>query len=570
MAHETESPPGGAPSGRVTSPERPSPKSGVPLTVLEAGAVIGGFRLLAPIGAGGMARVWLADDEHLGRKVALKLLPPEEADDEGRARFLREARALARVDHPHVVHVFVSGIDGQIAWMALEYIEGDPLCDLVAGGALDEETALSLAAQVARGLAAVHKVGIVHRDIKPDNLLVDDGGMLRIVDFGVALFDEPGLGGFTTRSGIAVGTPHYMAPEQARGGRVDARADAWGLGATLYALLAGRPPYFANHEEPDLEILARVLREPAPDVRRLAPTVSAQTAAYLAVLLASDPEDRPMDLEVVADALEGLADTAMRRAEGGEAPSPWIPPPVVAAPAAPQSDPSEGWEASTDPSFRRGATTAPASASWMAAAVVVGGLLLVGGAAALVLTRGLWAPAPAPTMARQTDAAPAVERATRAELKVPLAPPVALAPAAAEELAVKPLGPPSLEEQARALAERASAAGMDAPAALAALIELGPEATPFLVELAKAPGSPGRAAVTRLGEARAARHVAALQAALFEADRRRAFEAVGALLELRNMEALTLLQRAADQHDDERVREAARKAARSMFSVEGD
>lgn len=284
------------------------------------GARVAHYRVLSQIGAGGMSRVFLAEDERLSRKVALKTLPPEDADEEGRARFLREAQALARVAHKNVVQVFASGIDEDMAWMALEYVEGEPLSALIGAGGVDEETAVALMAQAARGLAAVHAVGVVHRDVKPDNLLLDDQAVLRIADFGIALFLDAGRGGFVTQKGVAIGTPHFMAPEQARGGAVDARADAWGLGATLFSLLTGRPPFYLKDDEPDLDILARVLRDQAPDVRAYKPGLSAATAALVAELLAADPDRRPADLAAVAERLDAIAD-ALAAGEAVPAPA---------------------------------------------------------------------------------------------------------------------------------------------------------------------------------------------------------------------------------------------------------
>jgi serine/threonine protein kinase len=276
---------------------------------VSVGDTIAGYVLKDAIGEGGMGRVFLAHDPRLDRLVALKLLPPGDADEEARARFLREARALARVEHPNVVAVHASGVDRDVAWMALEYIEGDPLDEILAGGPLDEETALLLAAQAARGLAAVHGVGVVHRDVKPGNLLLEDDGTLRVVDFGVAYFTEQNAGGgFVTQAGVAVGTPHFMAPEQARGGSVDGRADAWGLGATLFMMIAGHPPFMTDEDEADLDILAKVLRDAAPDLRKCAPGVSAETSSVVRRLLANKREDRLSDLEEIAGLLEACAD----------------------------------------------------------------------------------------------------------------------------------------------------------------------------------------------------------------------------------------------------------------------
>lgn len=263
------------------------------------------FTIEGVLGEGGMGRVLLAFDEQLQRQVALKILPPEVADDEGRARFLREAHALARIHHPNVVGVFTSGLDEDVAWMALEYVDGDPLSDLLDGGPLDEATALEACAQAARGLAAVHAQGVVHRDVKPENLLIDAEGTVRVVDFGIALLEGPQKGGFVTQKGVAIGTPHFMSPEQAKGALVDEAADAWGIGATLYQLLSGQPPFYVDDDDADVEILARVLQDDVPALEERVP-LHLGTADLLRRLLSKDKAVRGDDLDAIADDIDDV------------------------------------------------------------------------------------------------------------------------------------------------------------------------------------------------------------------------------------------------------------------------
>jgi serine/threonine-protein kinase len=564
----------------VTAPGRASAISQRPVSEYPAGTIIGGYRIITPIGAGGMARVFLADDEQLERKVALKLLPPEDADDEARARFLREARALARVDHPHVVHVFASGIDGETAWMALEYIEGDPLSDLIGESGLDEEMALSIIAQTARGLSAVHAEGVVHRDIKPDNLLLDDAGLLRIVDFGIALVPEPeGRGGFVTRAGIAVGTPHYMAPEQARGGRVDFRADAWALGATLYVLLAGRPPFWSHDDEPDLDILARVLRDAAPDVRERAP-VSKETAALVARLLEPDADARLSDVEEVASLCEELADLAMARAESDELDEPAAdadegPLADEAVETAPAPDePAEARIAPADP-------PEPSEPGVMARGILllVFAVLIVG--AALVGARAVSSDTPAPdtaappvkkvrttaTLPDHVDPSTLVWKGPTPSMGRPLAdkraaPPEEDAGAAAVEVVVP------VSEQVAAL--EAQASGGDA-AAIQSLLELeSAEATRALARLVLAPEPVSGALLDALEAAASRRHLAAVERALYDGSSAHQRQAVRILSAVRNIPALEMLRRASERHPDAQVRDSARRASRSIFQVEGE
>ncbi|MCC7074470.1 MAG: serine/threonine protein kinase [Deltaproteobacteria bacterium] len=500
---------------------------------LQPGARIAHYRVLAPLGAGGMSRVFLAEDEQLSRKVALKTLPPDDADDEGRARFVREAQALARVAHKNVVQVFASGVDEGIAWMALEYVEGEPLSALIGAGGVDEETAVSLAAQVARGLAAVHAVGVVHRDVKPDNLLLDEAAVVRVADFGIAYFLDAGRGGFVTQKGVAVGTPHFMAPEQARGGVVDARADAWGLGATLYSLLCGRPPFFQGDDEPDLDILARVLRDQAPDVRTLKPTVSAATAALVAELLAPDPSQRPAELEAVADRLEAIADAIA----AGETPT-------APAPAAP--------EGPADASVPAPVTARPMSGVGTARVIVVAALFLVLGAVASfqvaqIVARpphedGPPAPAPPPPSIEPLPPAPAPE---------PPAEPVPVPEPTADELAGRVMANPADAESLEALVARDD---NDARAAL--------------VMLASVQGAAGDAAVGAIADARALHHIGALERALMQSSRSRARRVIETLVAWRPFEAIALLERVATTHKDKLVRAQAQAARESLFKVE--
>jgi Protein kinase domain len=270
---------------------------------LAAPEQIGGYRVDRLLGAGGNAEVYLATDDRLARPVAIKLLAAD-ADEDARARFVREGQALAMLQHEHVVQVLAAGDDGGRAYMVLQYVGGSSLADLMGGRPLDEETACGLLAQAARGLAAVHAIGVVHRDVKPDNLLVDDDAVVKLADFGTAVGTGLGHDGFRTKEGVAVGTPHFMSPEQARGLAADSRTDLWGLGATLYAALCGRPPFFKNDNEPDMDILARIVRDAPPDVRQFAPTISADTAALVTRLLAMERADRPVDALQVATLLD--------------------------------------------------------------------------------------------------------------------------------------------------------------------------------------------------------------------------------------------------------------------------
>ena len=262
--------------------------------------VAGRYELERPLGHGAMAVVDLVRDVELGRSVALKRLAENLArDDELRARFLREARLAARLAHPNVVHVYDVGEDDGRPFMAMEYVDGETLAELVARrGPLPPDEAAELGIQACRGLAAVHAAGLVHRDVKPQNLLLRRDGVLKLGDFGIAFGLE---GTRLTMAGTVLGTAAYLAPEQARGEEVTASADVYGVGAVLYELLTGRPPRApssiaelaatATIEPPagaPPELAAVVMRCLDPDPRRR-PASAAAVAQELAATLPDAP-----------------------------------------------------------------------------------------------------------------------------------------------------------------------------------------------------------------------------------------------------------------------------------------
>ena len=203
--------------------------------------VIGPYRILEHLGQGGMGRIYRAVDED-GREVALKVIRPDHASDPTfRRRFAREARAALAVTHPHVVPVLRSGEHEGAPYLATAYVEGGSLDGRLAReGPLGLEAAVRLCLHVAGGLAALHRAGLVHRDVKPANILVDAAGSAFVTDFGLAKARDASA---LTRPGFAVGSLHYMAPEQARAEEVGAPADVYGLGCVVYECLAGRPPF---------------------------------------------------------------------------------------------------------------------------------------------------------------------------------------------------------------------------------------------------------------------------------------------------------------------------------------
>ncbi|HEX5562075.1 MAG TPA: serine/threonine-protein kinase [Nocardioidaceae bacterium] len=227
--------------------------------------IAGRYTLEREIGRGGMGAVWLARDEVLGRLVALKrigLLPGADSTDLARAE--REARLAAQLNHPHVVAVFDVVVDPDTGghWLVMEYVDGTTLARLVADeGRLSPDHAAPLLRQAADALVAAHAAGIVHRDVKPSNILVEPSGRVRLTDFGIArVAADPAL----TQTGLVVGSPGYLAPEVATGHRGDEAADVWSLGATAFYVLSGRPPYETGDHV--LGALYRIVNEEPPQL----------------------------------------------------------------------------------------------------------------------------------------------------------------------------------------------------------------------------------------------------------------------------------------------------------------
>jgi eukaryotic-like serine/threonine-protein kinase len=285
-----------------------------------ARVVAGRYELGELIGSGGMAEVYLARDNRLDRAVAVKLLGPAfAADPDLVERFRREAQAAAGINHPNVVAIYDWGQDGRAYYLVMEYVAGQNLRELVRQhGPLPEGRALAIAAEVAAALEAAHARGVVHRDVKPHNVMQDDRGRVKVADFGIAH-----AGGTTTltRTGAGVlGSAHYMSPEQARGERVDARSDLYSLGALLFELLTGRTPY---QGDAPLVVAMQHLNAPVPSAREVRPDLSAATTALLDRALAKDPAARYPSAAAMRVALEAAranptaAGTAVAAAPAG-------------------------------------------------------------------------------------------------------------------------------------------------------------------------------------------------------------------------------------------------------------
>ena len=269
---------------------------------LATDGTIGPYRIVRLLGRGGMGVVYLARDSRLGRSVALKLLPRRRSEDDlAKRRFTDEAKAASALDHPHIAPIYEMGEapDGRL-YIAMAYCEGETLRERIARGPLPIDDALTLARQIVDGLAAAHAAGIVHRDIKPGNVIVNPNGSARIVDFGVARTAGDAL----TQPGATLGTIAYMSPEQTFGERVDPRTDLWSVGVTLYEMLAGVRPFRAD----DDQALIYAIRNDEPRPLRVVRTdVPADVERIVARCLTKNTDDRYPDARSLLADLDGAS-----------------------------------------------------------------------------------------------------------------------------------------------------------------------------------------------------------------------------------------------------------------------
>ena len=263
------------------------------------------YEPLRELGRGATARVHLARERASGRQVAIKTFQGQlVGEPSARARFLREARV--RIDSPFVVGVLDARDEQGSLCLVLELVEGEDLDQRLAAGPLPLRAALRLARELAHALAAAHAAGVVHRDVKPANVLLARDGRALLADFGIAKLAYEGSLGGLTESGLGLGTPLYVAPEQAIDAkRVTPAADLYGLGATLFHALAGRPPFLSGPR-----FFERLLDEPAPPLSGSCPDAPPALGRLLARLLAKEPEDRPASAALVGQKLSALAQAA--------------------------------------------------------------------------------------------------------------------------------------------------------------------------------------------------------------------------------------------------------------------
>lgn len=262
-----------------------------------AGTILGAYRVEGQLGAGSMGEVFRGVDTGLNRRVAIKILSEKHRDSpELRQRFVREGRAVAAISHPNVVQVFATGSFDDRPYIAMELLDGTDLGSTVEkNGPLSSVEAAHAMLDAAQGLAAAARAGLIHRDVKPSNLVRLSDGKVKVTDFGLAKPVDPGSEPALTAMGVVVGTPDYIAPEQARGEAIDERVDIYALGGTLYFLLTAIPPFRTGKPAEDkyLKVVARHLRNPAPDAVERNPRADRELAVLARQMMAKKPGERP-------------------------------------------------------------------------------------------------------------------------------------------------------------------------------------------------------------------------------------------------------------------------------------
>jgi serine/threonine-protein kinase len=274
---------------------------------IESARQLGGrYQLHTMLGRGGVAAVWAGIDTRLDRPVAVKILDgAARADPEMIQRLDLEARAVARLAHPNIVAVYDVGMEGGVPYLVMELVDGHDLQRQLRSGPLGVDQAVRIGGQICDALEAAHEAGVVHRDIKPDNILLARSGSVKVCDFGIARLQQAAQV-HVTGPAATVGTSEYMAPEQATGATVDARTDLYALGCVLYAMLTGAPPFTGSNP---MRVLWRQVHDPPEPLATHRPGVPTDLEALVARLLAKSPADRPDGAAQVRSQLERLHDS---------------------------------------------------------------------------------------------------------------------------------------------------------------------------------------------------------------------------------------------------------------------
>ena len=253
---------------------------------------IGKYRVKGEIGRGGMGAVYLAEQPGLGREVAIKELI-QSADPVSLKRFLQEAQVMARTSHPNLVQVHDMELQGNVNYLVLEFIKGRSLRDWISERPMPPPQVFAVMHGVLQALDYAHRHAIVHRDVKPENVLISDEGAVKVADFGIArLTDDSGVGGTATKTGTTVGTPQYMSPEQVSSSKVDGRSDLYSAGIMFYELVAGQPPFTASDADGPFTLMAKHVQAPPRPPSVFRPGLNPELEQVILKSLAKRPEDR--------------------------------------------------------------------------------------------------------------------------------------------------------------------------------------------------------------------------------------------------------------------------------------
>jgi serine/threonine-protein kinase len=260
---------------------------------IEGEHYIGKYRVKRELGRGGMGAVYLAEQPGLGREVAIKELIPS-ADPVSLKRFLQEAQVMARASHPNLVQVHDMELEGATNYLVLEFVRGRSLRDWMNdGNPIPPPQVFAVMHGVLQALDYAHRHAIVHRDMKPENVLISDEGMVKVADFGIArLMDDTSVGGTATKTGTTVGTPQYMSPEQVSSSKVDGRSDLYSAGIMFYELVTGRPPFTASEADGPFTLMAKHVQAPPKPPSVFQPGLNPELEEIILKALAKRPEDR--------------------------------------------------------------------------------------------------------------------------------------------------------------------------------------------------------------------------------------------------------------------------------------
>lgn len=270
----------------------------------EPGDQLSHYRLIKPLGKGGMGEVFVAEDLTLGRQVALKILPSgADSSPERLERFRREARTVAALNHPNIVTIYSVEEDQGVRFLTMEKVEGESLRQRLSGGALDPDTFLDLAIDLAEALVAAHERGVIHRDLKPENIKLTQDGKPKVLDFGLVKFlgdESKDEEGFKTLTGMVLGSARYMSPEQANGEPLDMRTDVFSLGIIMYEMLTGKNPF---HTKSPFLTMQRILNDDPISIELLRPEVPIEVADVVDRCLEKDSADRFENADAVYHAM---------------------------------------------------------------------------------------------------------------------------------------------------------------------------------------------------------------------------------------------------------------------------